>query len=261
MKTFSPDCVFYAPEDKQNVLACPLCEHTISSGTVECNSSHPKVRLTWLHESREAYEQMYSEGERYHRDEQLREGQKAFWERDGEHLGASHARLKFLEAVIGPLQGRTLLDIGAGTGAFASLARYAYGMEAEGIEPNRAAVVQGKSLGRPVEVGSWESVTGRWDIVTLHDVFEHLLEPIRCIEVLKGCLSAKGVLLIEMPELYGPMHEAQGENFKHLRPRQHPILYTREAAEELYTRAGLQVMAFHRPLLASIGKMTHILKG
>jgi SAM-dependent methyltransferase len=241
---------------------CPLCGER---GRLVAQKDGVALRaccgslLAWAWNSEAEYEGLYTESSRYHEGEQMAEGQRTFWERDSDRMQADSIRLRTLGALFGPLRGRKLIDIGASTGAFASLARHTHGMDARGIEPNPGMVAQGMTLGRPVEVGTWQSIEGGADFITLHDVFEHLTRPHECLDTVYAVLNPGGVLVIEMPEWNSPDQQAAGLGWKHIRPRQHLCLYSRESAESLYAAHGFTVASFVRPLAGKLGKMAHYL--
>ena len=81
--------------------------------------------------------------------------------------------------LLGPPDGRRLLDVGAYCGIFVDVARQA-GFAAEGIELSRWAVREARALGLPVrnETLVEAARTGaRYDVLTLWDVIEHLADP------------------------------------------------------------------------------------
>jgi hypothetical protein len=112
-----------------------------------------------------------------------------------------------------------------------------------------------KRFGRNVQVGTWRDVPGGWNAITLIDVFEHLTRPRACLRYLTDCLAPAGVLLIEMPE----WDAADARCKKHVRPEQHPVLYSVGAAERLFGEEGLRVLEFHRPVHGTLGKVSWLL--
>ena len=246
-------------------MLCPLCggdggahpDHPLGVPR-PCSWYHAPVLLSWQWPSEAEYERFYVEDARYHEQAQRDEGQRSFWQRDSDHLGAAAARLRMIQAASGPIETKGLLDIGAGTGIFASLARSGFAMDAEGLEPNPGMVAQGQSLGRPVLRGDWREARAgdAWDFITLFDVFEHLSRPRACLRHLRDCLAPEGLLIFEMPEYQAPDPAWK----KHIRPKQHLCLYSREAAEQLYREEGFEIVLFYRPLNGILGKMSHFLR-
>lgn len=234
-------------------MFCPLCQCPGSEGELrECSSGHPPVLLSWVwglgKESVAQYEAMYTDPTAYHLTEQIEGGQKAYTdpERYQEAAIASVHRINFIHALIGTDRCQKIMDIGSGNHAFVRVCQLNY-HEAYGIDPN--------PLSESCLAGGWEDVKGKYDIITMHDVFEHIIQPEACLLHLGDCLADGGMLVIEMPEYLAPSRAWE----RHIRPRQHPVLYSREAAELLYARAGYYVTAFTRPLKSSLGKMSHYL--
>lgn len=228
---------------------CPICGGRGSEGVpVECCG----VRLTWQWDSVDEYDSWYADPTAYHVDEQTCQGQRAYEDsiRYASALKAADVRLKWISAATGKTDSLTIIDVGAGNMAFVDRA-IIQDHAGFGIDPN------------PMDDyclrGSWKDVQGEWDVITLHDVFEHLTDPRGCLRHLKSCLRPKGTLVIEMPEWNSPLHKAQGDDFRHIRPRQHIALYSKDAAERLFADEGLTVTAFYRPLRGAIGKASWFL--
>lgn len=236
-------------------LQCPLCAKRYR-GVAECNSIHPTLRISWQWDTEQDYHAMYEHPTAYHEEEQISEGQDSFWHRDAKALVASHMRLDFLESVIGSVRGIPIVDIGCAQGAFVAQCM-ARGAQAIGVDPCPKVVAQGVSIGRPLFEGTWQNIDKHYDVAALLDCFEHLVNPSECLNHLHDKCK---YLMIEMPEWNSSHHKSEGENWRHNRPKQHPILYTRSAAEMLYDRCGWEVVGFYRPLSGSIGKMSHVLR-
>ncbi len=95
--------------------------------------------------------------------------------------------------------GGNLLDIGAGGGEFVYLSGRA-GFRARGIEPNIGyAEYAAREYGSQVETGELNDARGRYDVVTLFHVLEHLRCPRSAFARLYQLLNPEGRLFIEVP--------------------------------------------------------------
>jgi len=108
--------------------------------------------------------------------------------------------LTFRRAVrlLGPGEGRRLLDVGAYCGFFVDVARQA-GFAAEGIELSRWAGAQARAAGIPVQnetIAERAARGTRYDVVTLWDVVEHLADPRRDLELALSLLRPGGRLVL-----------------------------------------------------------------
>ena len=106
--------------------------------------------------------------------------------------------LRRLERLVGPANGRSLLDVGAYIGVFVDVARQA-GWRAVGLEPSTWAAQVARQAGLPVIEGtlaqSAEPLSAPFDVITLWDVVEHLGDPAQ--EIGRACqLLAPGGYIV-----------------------------------------------------------------
>jgi 2-polyprenyl-3-methyl-5-hydroxy-6-metoxy-1,4-benzoquinol methylase len=228
---------------------CPLCgargvTFARKEGVALRRCDRCGVALAWAWRSEVVYSRLYTAGERYHADEQIRQGMHPHLERFDEHCLAAECRIRALWEVMPsrPAPAK-LLDIGAGTGAFVHTARR-IGFDARGLEPNEAIVRGARERGIPLIRGSWRKARGRYHVITVHDVIEHLTDPIACLRHLRRRLSPDGLLVLETPE-WMPERTA---DWKHFRPREHVCLYGERSLRELARRSGLDTVRVTRPV-------------
>ena len=239
---------------------CPLCGSpgiaTARPHVRYCGCSKGGLLLSWLWSTEESYDRFYSDGTQYHEAQQISEGQKPYLQMTDAHYNAARSRLSTVEWYTkNQRYTRSLLDAGCGDGIFLDAAAV-HGWDAKGIEPNP---IVGSSSQR-ITVGSVYDIPGVFDVITLHDVFEHLTRPSECLSVLRSSLRCGGRLFIEMPEFDSPSQRAAGLTWKHIRPRQHLCLYSRDAAISLFVANGFDLDGFYRPLDGALGKATWVLK-
>jgi 2-polyprenyl-3-methyl-5-hydroxy-6-metoxy-1,4-benzoquinol methylase len=132
---------------------------------------------------------------------QYRLDYKGTWQPKPKHVHRSvrcaRGRLEFLRKT--GVHGGSLLDIGAGSGEFVALARQA-GFDACGVEPNQGYAEYARTeYHAPVRTGELENIDGRYDVITLFHVLEHLRSPVKAFERLHRLLKPGGRLFIEVP--------------------------------------------------------------
>src|SRR5215212_6050670 len=106
--------------------------------------------------------------------------------------------LRPLQRLIGPPNGRSLLDVGAHIGVFVEVANNA-GWKAIGIEPSRWSVRIARQSGIELIEGTLASANfpdDHFDIVTLWDVIEHLADPMSELEHVFRVLKPGGWVVI-----------------------------------------------------------------
>jgi len=96
------------------------------------------------------------------------------------------------------------LDIGSSTGSLMLAIKGEYGNEAIGIEPAEVYRAYCEARGLSV-VPDLESLSeGRFDLITMAHVLEHLPSPVDYLcEIREKWLTEAGALLVEVPNLYG----------------------------------------------------------
>ncbi len=116
-------------------------------------------------------------------------------------------RFEVLLALV-DIKGKTVLDVGCGTGALLKLAAeaggHAYGVE---VAPQYAAFARDQ-YGVEVFTGTFEEFlavnTRRYDVVTLYHVLEHLSFPSATLKAIRTLLKEDGALCVQVPNVVLP---------------------------------------------------------
>jgi SAM-dependent methyltransferase len=106
---------------------------------------------------------------------------------------------------------RRLLDIGSGPGFFLKSAK-AHGWKAMGIEPSEQAGAFARGMGCEVVAGFFDAESaptlGRFDVVHLNNVLEHVPDPVSLITLARDRLDPGGLICINVPNDFTPFQEA-----------------------------------------------------
>ena len=181
---------------------------------------------------------LYTQGDRYHAG---RAGHVPYRDRFAHDGSVAALRWPRLVAHL------RLLDVGCANGAFVSYAA-ASGFAAEGLEPNPAmAAWAQQSCGRPVH-RSWATVRGPFDVITCHDVIEHVRDPQRELLRLRRHLRPGGLLVIDTPDADDPRFARLGLDWHHMKPQEHLWFFAERHLRPLIERAGLEVEEVDRPI-------------
>lgn len=115
-------------------------------------------------------------------------------------------RLESFEAIL-PRERRRLLDIGCGPGFFLKIAKER-GWAVQGIEPSRQAAAHARSLALDIIEEFFNQRTagqlGRYDVVHLNNVLEHIPNPLEIVRLARGLLTPGGVLCLNVPNDFSP---------------------------------------------------------
>lgn len=139
-----------------------------------------------------------------------------------------------------------LLEIGCGPGwALERFARAGY--EARGIDVSEVAAEAARSRGLAVERRDIEEddLEGRYEVVALLEVLEHLVEPLRALAKARGVLEGGGRLVVSLPNEFHVLRRLAvvagrpsfgGHEDPHLR------YFDDRSARRLFDAAGLRVL-------------------
>lgn len=140
-----------------------------------------------------------------------------------------------------------VLDVGTAGGAFLDAA-IRYGYQAEGLEPSLFLAEQGRKRGLTVHHGTLESFQGSraaYDLITLWDVLEHVVNPAQTLKLLRPLLKPSGTILINYPDIGTWQAKLAGKRFW-WSISGHLHYFSRHTLRELGTRNGFEVFHFQR---------------
>lgn len=125
--------------------------------------------------------------------------------------------------------GGRLLDVGANVGTFVRHAAERF--DAVGIDPNPGAVAWGREhIGGHVEVGSIQQevagFVGRFDVLTMFDVIEHLDDPAAALQQCRRYLRSGGMLFITTPDIGSVSARLLGRAWYYVDLEQHVSMFS-----------------------------------
>jgi SAM-dependent methyltransferase len=137
-----------------------------------------------------------------------------------------------------------LLDLGCWVGFLLAEARHR-GWEAMGVEPSGfASRFARERLGLDVITGDLLSAplpSGTFDVVTMGDLIEHLIEPGRALERLRRLLRPEGVVWLALPDAGSAVARGMGRRWWSVIPT-HVQYFTRHSIRILLQRHGYEVL-------------------
>jgi SAM-dependent methyltransferase len=177
---------------------------------------------------------------------------------------ANYARILQRLGQILPLAGRKLLDVGCSSGWFLESARAA-GCECYGLEPDTffyERLAGGPLVQTQLVRGYFpDDVPADWgpfDIITFHDVFEHLPDPARVLAATRARLVPGGLLVLSLPVADGFVFRLAtllyhfgvtaplARVFQLRYPFPHLFYFTRDSLLQLARQSGFAPLAVER---------------
>jgi SAM-dependent methyltransferase len=136
----------------------------------------------------------------------------------------------------------SVLDVGCATGSFLALAA-ARGWEIAGVEASSFAREQASArLGLCVPSSLADLDPGRrFDVVTLHHVLEHVMDPIAFLSE-EVAPRVGRLLLLEVPNFESLAARASGRSWRHLRPDQHVHHFSRATLAGSVEQVGMELI-------------------
>lgn len=131
-----------------------------------------------------------------------------------------------------------LLDVGSGNGAFLAAAR-ARGIDAWGQDLAQQA------LSEFVYVGALEDIafpTDEFDVVTVHDVLEHLVRPDAALKEIRRILRRPGKLILDFPRFFDE------KGVHHWKPVEHLWMFQESQLCALVERCGFHITRTYHPI-------------
>src|SRR5215213_1307732 len=133
-----------------------------------------------------------------------------------------------------------LLDVGCGAGTFMQAARRA-GWDAVGVEVSATAAEHNRAEGFEVfngELADARYPEGRFDVVVLSEVLEHVAEPREMLGEVLRVMRPGGLLWATTPNGRGFSARSLGLKWSAVSPPEHLHLFSRGAVESLLEEVG-----------------------
>jgi SAM-dependent methyltransferase len=143
-----------------------------------------------------------------------------------------------------------LLDVGASSGGLVAQA-LRFGFEAEGLEPApEICELARRAHGVTMHCGTLVEQrfpAASWDVITMHDVLEHLVEPTRELCELRRVLAPGGLLVIETASTSSLELVERGADWFLVSPLEHPHLFGERNGARLLRRSGFTILDLYSP--------------
>jgi 2-polyprenyl-3-methyl-5-hydroxy-6-metoxy-1,4-benzoquinol methylase len=180
----------------------------------------------------------------YHTAGQEAIGLKSYHSRYAHDYGIAALRLFEYEKLLTLQKGLDVLDIGSSNNAFVDYMNN-NGYQCKGVEIGEEGAkhpdtTYTKDL---LELGLNYS---SFDLITLHDVFEHLINPELYLKEIRAILKPKGFLIVDLPNYFVP------EGLHHWRYIQHLWFFDEKQMTYLLNKNGFKVLLVNNPIKSKL---------
>jgi len=152
-------------------------------------------------------------------------------------------RLKEYKETLGLNSGKAL-DIGSSNNAFVDYLNLS-GFDCCGIEIGEEGSNHPQTTYTD-DLLNLELPENYFDLVTLHDVFEHLIYPEAYLKEIKKILKPGAFMVLDLPNYFVP------EGLHHWRPVQHLWFFSKEQTEKILKVNGFEVLAVREPIASKL---------
>jgi SAM-dependent methyltransferase len=143
-----------------------------------------------------------------------------------------------------------LIDVGASNGGMVRAARES-GFDACGVEPSpEICELARRAHGVTMHCGDIRTLAlpaASFDVVTMHDVLEHVFDPAGTLRAIRRVLAPGGLLVVEMPSGDSVLALEQGVDWAVFSPLEHVNIFTQRNAARLVRAAGFRIVDHYDP--------------
>jgi 2-polyprenyl-3-methyl-5-hydroxy-6-metoxy-1,4-benzoquinol methylase len=167
---------------------------------------------------------------------------------------AVHAQVReYLEFIKRHAHGKSLLDVGTGSGLLPHMAR-GEGYDVEGTDLSRhVSETLPEKAGFRIHQGALEEIAfdRNYDVVTMLHVLEHTADPLSTMKRAREILNDDGIIIVVVPNYQSldtrikdllSRFKLKGRPYKHLALGHHNYVFSVKSLERLGQKAGLSVV-------------------
>lgn len=188
----------------------------------------------------------------YHTKEQEKIGCKAYKDRYLHDSGIAAIRLTEYENVMGLKKGLEALDIGSSNNAFVDWLN-ANGYHCKGIEIGEEGKKHPKTTYNR-DLLQLNLPENSFDLITLHDVFEHLVAPDVYLDEIRRIMKKDAFMVLDLPNYFVP------EGVHHWRPVQHLWFFNRSQTIDLLAKHYFSVVCVTQPIPSKLVFYCRVIK-
>lgn len=136
------------------------------------------------------------------------------------------------------------LDIGCATGFFLDVAKD-NGLVVYGTELSQEAVMIARKRHKDIFNGTVEQANYQsefFDLVTIYDLIEHVLDPTQTFEEVNRIMKKNGLVVITTPDIKSWHAKILGKHFYQIDPFQHLFYFSPKSMKNIMAKTGFEII-------------------
>ena len=114
-----------------------------------------------------------------------------------------------------------------------------------GLEPSTRTVGEAREKGFEIIEGTVEKAdiaSESFDVAMMDSVIEHVLDPLRVLQIVHRILRPRGVVVLKTPRFGGPAYRRHGKDWNGFRVGYHTYLFTSQTLGRTLEQVGFEVL-------------------
>ncbi len=153
----------------------------------------------------------------------------------------------------------SILDVGCSSGVFLDMAKK-NGWKTYGLELNSSEAKMSKNKGHNIQEEKLENALfeTKFDIIFFWDVFEHIKDGVKCLQICKKLLKKNGIVFLQCPSRDSLALKILQENCNMLDGLEHVNLYGYKSLKNICKRSNFSLISFET-VISEIGVINNYL--
>ncbi|OGY09559.1 MAG: hypothetical protein A2782_03375 [Candidatus Blackburnbacteria bacterium RIFCSPHIGHO2_01_FULL_43_15b] len=140
----------------------------------------------------------------------------------------------------------SILEVGSSMGLLLDIFRNA-GWVVQGIEPSEKSSLYAKKIGIPTIGETFEEskISGKYDVIILNHVLEHLTDPARVLKKAHRLLNNDGIIVVNVPNAGSLAARIYGDSWEYVLTKEHLWQFTPNSLNGVLSDSGFKMLEWN----------------